>query len=98
MSMTCKLLICMGCLLVVAAVALAWNFTQAAILLEPFRIVYSKRYGPLMRTQFLAVGGVTPKKDPAEFGWTDGFQCKPIMGAGSYIQDWAILNTKPSAT
>jgi hypothetical protein len=80
MSMMCKILICVGCLLVLAAALLAWNFSQAAILLEPFRIVYSKRYGPLMRKFHL--NGV--KKDTAEFGWTDGFQCKPIISTGIY--------------
>jgi hypothetical protein len=54
MSTMCKLIIVCGCLLVVAGVALAWNFTQAAILLEPFRITYSKRYEPMMRKMFFS--------------------------------------------
>ena len=76
----CKLLICMGAVVVLAGIALAWNFTQAAILLEPFRITYSKRYEPMMRQKLFGTKG---KQPIGERGWTDGFQCKPYYPGGN---------------
>tara|TARA_B110000503_G_C7101427_1_gene393960 strand:- start:864 stop:1361 length:498 start_codon:yes stop_codon:yes gene_type:complete len=71
MSTTIKALICIGCLVLVAVILVAWNFTQAAILLEPFRITFSKRYEPMVVSFFKLA-----KQTTAERGWTDGFQCK----------------------
>lgn len=68
-----KYIACCVILVILAGLAVVFgSAASAAWLLAPFEIKYDKKYKPMM-TKFFKF----EKRSSKEFGWTDGFSCKP---------------------